>query len=308
MILCLGTTPTVQRTMVFDRLSIDAVNRAVEVHETASGKSINVARVLRALGRQALATGFLGGQRGRFIRSALGQIDIAHDFIEVDPPTRLCVTAVDRFGATATELVEESAAVAPEAYDRLLQVVDANLWRSQALVLSGSLPPQAPPDFYARCVSLAAGKTPVVVDGRGQALRLAIAQRPAVVKPNRAELAATVGRKLESDDALRAAMTELVSLGAKWVVVTLGASGALATDGQNWWHVDAPQVKVVNTIGSGDAFAAGLAAGLADDQPLEQACALGAACAGANAMSLIAGQVSADDVHRLRPLIGLRKA
>src|SRR5687767_2814604 len=108
MILCVGTTPVMQRTIVFPRLQIDAVNRAVEVHETASGKSINVARVAHTLGEEVLATGFLGGDSGKFIRADLSSARIAHDFVEVTPKTRMCVTVMDESSGHATELVEEA--------------------------------------------------------------------------------------------------------------------------------------------------------------------------------------------------------
>ena len=64
MILCIGTTPAAQRVMVFRRLALDAVNRAVMTWDGAAGKSVNVAKVLQALGEQPVATGFLGGARG----------------------------------------------------------------------------------------------------------------------------------------------------------------------------------------------------------------------------------------------------
>ena len=63
MILCLGTTPAVQRVMVFRSLAIDAVNRAVTTLDGIAGKSINVAKVLRVLGERPMATGFLNGSR-----------------------------------------------------------------------------------------------------------------------------------------------------------------------------------------------------------------------------------------------------
>ena len=101
MILCVGTTPVMQRTMTFARLQIDAVNRAADVRESASGKSINVARVAHTLGAEVVATGFLGGPRGAFIRSDLDSAGIAHDFVSVRPNTRMCVTMIDHGGATA---------------------------------------------------------------------------------------------------------------------------------------------------------------------------------------------------------------
>ena len=73
MILCLGTTPAVQRVMVFRKIALDAVNRAAATAEGPAGKSINVARVLKQLGERPFAIGFLGGERGKFITAALDQ-------------------------------------------------------------------------------------------------------------------------------------------------------------------------------------------------------------------------------------------
>src|ERR1700733_9421480 len=116
MILFLGTTLALQRTMRFDRVVPDAVNRARQTHQYASGKSINAARVARTLGQGALALGFLGGPSGQFIRGDLDAAGIAHDFVEVPWPTRTCVTVIDAAAGTATELIEESPAVGGQYY------------------------------------------------------------------------------------------------------------------------------------------------------------------------------------------------
>src|ERR1041385_8632127 len=106
MILCVGTTPVKQRTMVFAHVQIDAVNRATQVIETASGKSINVARVLTTLEEEGLATGFWGGESGKLIRAQLTASGIGHEFVEVEPATRMCITILDGVTQQATELVE----------------------------------------------------------------------------------------------------------------------------------------------------------------------------------------------------------
>src|SRR4051794_29638251 len=118
MIVFLSTTPALQRTMVFPRLQVDAVNRATEVVDYASGKNINAARVARALGEDVVATGVLGGETGRRIAANLDAAGIARDFVDVSPPTRMCVTAVDRSAGTATELIEEAAEIAADDGDR----------------------------------------------------------------------------------------------------------------------------------------------------------------------------------------------
>src|SRR4051812_33973313 len=136
MIICLGTTPTVQRTMTFEHLTLDGVNRATHVHQYASGKSVNAARVLHTLGDDVLATGFLGGDSGKFFRDDLDRSGIKHDFVSVDPSTRLCITVVDQSTATATELIEEAAAVTGVDVAKLLQKLMKLSADAEVLVLS----------------------------------------------------------------------------------------------------------------------------------------------------------------------------
>jgi 1-phosphofructokinase family hexose kinase len=300
MILCLGTTPTVQRTMTFDCVTPDAVNRAAEVLETASGKSINVARTLHTLGQEVLAIGFLGGDTGRLVRQDLDTTGIPHDFIEVTPKTRTCTTVIDRSAGTVTELVEETRPVEASAYEGLLRTLDLNVRRAGGLVLSGSLPPAAPSDFYARCAHLArAAKLPVILDTRGEPLRKALAEHPTVVKPNRLELAETTPYPIDSDEALRRAILDLLRTGPQWAIITDGSRPALACDGQHFWRITPPRIKPVNPIGSGDAFAAGLAIALTESHSLPEACRLAAACGAANALNSPPGHGKRYDVGRL---------
>jgi tagatose 6-phosphate kinase len=304
MILCLGTTPALQRTMTFQRLKVDDVNRATGVRQTASGKSPNVARVLHTLQRPVLATGLLGGETGRLIRADLDAIGLRHDFVEVRPPTRMCITLLDRQASTATELIEESTRVDPDDYGALLARLESLLAEAAVLVLSGSLPPRAPGDFYQACTRCAARRgVKVILDAAGEPLVRALSARPFLVKPNRRELAASFNRAVETDAALHEAMRQVVAAGAQWVVVTMGAGGARVSDGRNFWRVRVPSIQVVNAIGSGDAFAAGLAAAIHDGQALPEACRLAAACASANALTDTAGFVQPADVADLQPQI-----
>ncbi|MCY2953719.1 MAG: 1-phosphofructokinase family hexose kinase [Planctomycetota bacterium] len=304
LILCVGTTPALQRAMIFDGLAINGVNRAAEVIEAAAGKSVNVAKVLAALGQRVLATGFVGGQRGSILREFLDQGGIAHDFISVAAPTRLCVTLIDRASHTHTELVEESQAVAAADYSALLDKLRSLIPRCGMLVCSGTLPPNAPRDFYARCIGIAsAGNVRTILDAVGLPLLEALSAGPTVIKPNRAELGRTLSLGTESDDDLLAAMRRATELGAQSIVVTLGSEGAIAFDGTDFYRIRIPRLDVINTIGSGDAFAAGLASALVQDQPLVEAARVGAACGCANALTYLAGQVHVEDVAGLLPRV-----
>jgi tagatose 6-phosphate kinase len=292
MILCLGTTPAAQRVMIFRRLTLDAVNRAVTTLDGAAGKSVNVAKVLRALGEQPVATGFLGGDRGEFLRELLLARGIELDFVTVQARTRQCVTVIDEGGGTVTELVEESRAVEPEAYPRLLAILERRIPGSRAVVLSGTLTPGGPVDLYQRCVRWAnAAGALTVVDAQGPPLFEALAAGPGLVKPNRAELAATVGRALPDEPAVRTAARELQERGTQRVVVTAGAGPTLAFDGPACWRIRSPRLEALNPIGSGDAFTAGLVARLVRGDELGEACRWGTAAGAANALTALAGEV-----------------
>jgi tagatose 6-phosphate kinase len=300
MILCLGPTPAAQRVMVFRRLTLDAVNRATRTLDGAAGKSVNVAKVLQALGENPLATGFLGGDRGEFIRAVLRERGIQQDFVPVPERTRQCVTVIDEAGGTVTELVEESRPVAPEAYAQLAARLAHHLPRGRAVVLSGTLTPGGPVDFYRRCVEQArAAGVWSVVDAQGPPLLETLAARPGLVKPNRTELAATTGRTLTDDASVLAAMRELHARGAEQVVVTAGAAPALAFDGRTAWRIRPPAVRPLNPIGSGDAFTAALVARLVRGDDLGEACRWGAAAGAANALTLMTGEVDRAQVEAL---------
>jgi tagatose 6-phosphate kinase len=300
MILCLGTTPAIQRSMSFAQLAIDNVNRTGDVQQYASGKSINVARVLRTLGYSPLTIGFAGGDSGRFLVEDLKRTLIRCDFVDVKPATRMCITLVDRSVNTATELIEEAGPVEPSAYPLLLAKFRQHLPAAGGVVLSGSLPPGAPLDFYADCVAAAnaMGKS-VLLDATGEPLRRALAQRPTIVKPNRGELAQTMKLPVDSDAELKSAIRQLIATGPKWAVITGGSKETVASDGSRFWKISTPSVEVVSPIGSGDSFAAGLAAAVSTGQEVPLACRLAAACGSANAMTSLAGHLNKADVDAL---------
>ena len=292
MIVCLGTTPVLQRSMVFERLRVDEVNRAASVHDYASGKSINVARVLRARGEEVFATGFAGGDRCAPLLRDVEAAGIRNYFVTVDAPTRQCVTVIDRAAGTATELVEESRPVAEGDWARLDEILAALLEDAEGLVLSGSLPPGAPQDYYLRCLRrMDPRRTRAVVDARGEPLRHALRHGGFVAKLNREELGATVGQALETDEAVRRAIGAVTPAGGA-AVVTLGRDGAIAAAGGEAWRVRVPPVQARSAVGSGDAFSAGLILGLVRGQTLPDACAFGAACGAANAMTDLAGHLN----------------
>ena len=303
MILCLGTTPVYQRSMTFDRLTIDRVNRAKEVSDYASGKSVNAARVIHTLAGEVLATGFIGGARGDALLDDLTNVKIPHDFVKVQPETRQCFTLIDRESEQATEIVEESAAVGESAWQRLTDLLAKRLPEAQVWVFSGTLAPDASKDFYARWLPLAAKQNAqAIVDVVGEPLRLAMQHPNAILKMNREELGLTIGKDLSRNDALVAAIREHTPANGA-LVVTMGAEGAMVSQAGHFWRGRSPTIRAVSAVGSGDAFAGGLALSLDRGEAMPDALRHAIACGSANAMTSKAGHLNPSDVHALRQRI-----
>jgi 1-phosphofructokinase family hexose kinase len=256
--LCIGLTPAVQRTLWVEALHPGEVRRARRARVTAAGKGVNVAIVLARLGAPARLVAFRGGAGGAQLAELLADLPITADWIETPAPTRTCVTVIEASGRT-TELVEEAALPPPESWAALARAVDRGLAGGAALAVSGALMPGADPGLYAGWIARAAERgCATLIDSQGEPLRRALSARPRLVKCNAGELAATLGRVLEGEADLVAAMQALRAEGAGGVVVTRGPEPALYAGAEGVWRCAVPAVQAVNPIGAGDAVSGGI--------------------------------------------------
>ena len=154
--------------MFFRQLRLDSVNRAHRTMEGAAGKSINVAKVLKALGEAPLATGFLGGVRGKEVQQVLKSKGIVADFVSVAAPTRECITIINESNRTITELVQESGAVQATDYESLKNVIARHLPQCRALVMSGTL---VDPDGSLQTLEISKQDPPNTLSAQARGLR-----------------------------------------------------------------------------------------------------------------------------------------
>jgi 1-phosphofructokinase family hexose kinase len=226
----------------------------------------------------------------------------------VGAPTRQCITVIDESAGTHTELVEESRPVTPADFGKFMAIVRRRIAGCRAAVMSGTIASGCPATLYRDCVRLAENAGALsVVDALGTALTEALTAKPGLVKPNRSELAATIGRELKSGAAVMRAMRELCERGAQRVIVTVGREPALAFDGKIFRRIVPPRIHAVNPIGSGDAFTAGAVLRLLRGDDLGEACRWGAAAAAANALTPMPGELNRKDVTRLAKEVRVRR-
>jgi 1-phosphofructokinase len=237
------------------------------------GKGINVARAARRLGCPVIATGFVAGARGRSILQALADDGVLTDFVELPGETRVNLKVVDPISRTETEINEPGVAVDTAALEAVTSRVDALARRCPVVVFSGSLPPGAPPDTYARLIAVARRHgARTILDAAGEALARGIAAGPDLVKPNRAEAEELLEERLESDEDLVRAARAMLVRGPHAVAISLGAAGALLmTPNDGVWRARAPASRAASTVGAGDTMVAGFACAFLNAYPWREA-------------------------------------
>lgn len=242
---------------------VGEVQRVARVRAGAGGKGLNVARGARLCGQAVIATGFVAGFAGQFITGQVEEQGIREEFLRVPGESRTCINIIDAAGRS-TEFLEPGVTVDETHLSGLLARFRGLLGEVDVVTLSGSAPSGCPDDVYVPFVEAArlAGR-PVILDTSGALLRAGLAASPTVVKPNRDELAALTGSDLRDLGDVIAAARSLCARGPEWVVVSLGADGALAVDARQAVQVLAPRVTAVNPVGCGDVLVSGLATGLA---------------------------------------------
>lgn len=311
---CLTVTcnTAVDTTYVLDRLTAGEINRVARVLPAPGGKGNNVARVLRVLGHDVIATGFAGGHTGAYIIESLSALGIEPSFLPLAGDSRVCLTVVEEATGRITEIREPGATVTPEDGRHLIERIVALAATVDIVSVSGSLPPGLAPEFYADLIAAvrATGRF-VAFDSSGAALRAGLRGRPDLIKPNAAELAELLDVADVADLTLTVAQrgTERLDLADEAaVLLSLGAEGATLITKTDIISAVPPAVAVANTVGSGDALLAGYldgrSRGASHAGALAQAVAIGTAATLQEAV----GVVAYDDIRRIRPEIRVSSA
>ena len=301
MILTVTLNAAVDRTLVVPSLSLGHRHRAPESVTLAGGKGINVARGLRTLGVPVLATGFAGGRNGDAIRDGLSEAAIPFDLVEIEGHSRTSTAIIDPMAGTQTEINEYGPEVSPAEVREFSRRLEHLMEYATAVVFAGSLPPNLDEGFFVGLIQRSRERgLYTVVDSTPSILRAVLRANPSLVSPNQHETESVVGFDfIEEGDFLRG-LSRLVELGASGACITSPSGHSYLTTEDGIVSARAPKVEARSTIGSGDAYLAGLLAGLLHRSlaPAD-AVRLAAGCAGANAETLGAGLFEARRAEEL---------
>ena len=302
---------SLDRTIRVERAALGWVHRSIEADVRGGGKGANVARALQCTGREALVVGFSAGRTGQAVLGLLEGEGIATVATEAEGETRSCLTVLSKTPPTVFN--ETGPHIDANAWDRFERTVIHELDGTGVFAFSGSLPPGAPATSAAGLIERArAAGCITICDTSGSHLEAALSVEPDIVKPNLSEALALLGHEGEEsidvpEDALERASEAAVELrarGPKTVIVTAGSAGvAYATEGETR-AVKSPKVEVVNPVGAGDCFVAGLIVELASGAPMPEAVLTGVAMGAAGCETFPAGLVDPGRVMELRSQLG----
>ncbi len=269
MILTITLNPSVDIAYQLDTFHLDTVNRVENVQKTAGGKGLNVTRVLKQIGEDVVATGFIGGEIGSYVKKQLTRNDIKNSFVEIGNETRNCIAVLH--DGKQTEILEQGPTIQEHEALNFIEHLEIILNNVDVVVISGSLPKGLANNYYVKIIELCKKcGVAVVLDCSGKALKnvLESQQKPTVIKPNTEELSQLIGKEVTDDiQELKSVLSGQLFQGIDWIVVSLGAKGAFAKHKDKFYRVKIPKIKVVNPVGSGDSTVAGIAAGLVHALP-----------------------------------------
>ena len=280
MITCVSLNPSIDRTLAVPRLVPGGLNRVTSQTDVAAGKGVNVALAAAALGEEARCIGFMYHEGARLFEQRLAGAGVAWDFVTCEGAVRVNVKVLDRERGEITELNASGASVSEQQLEAMAALSLRHAKNSDFMILSGSLPPGCPADFYRTLAADAqAAGCRVILDADGERLRLGLEAKPFLIKPNRSELELLTGRRLDTVDALLDAALGCVRAGVGVAAVSMGGEGALITDGEMALRTPGLRVEIRSTVAAGDSMIAGLAAGFRRGYSLEDAFRLGVAAA-----------------------------
>ncbi len=284
MIYTLTLNPAVDRELTVLAVEFDSVLRATKSQVDFGGKGFNVSRLLKGMGVDSVAVGFLAGKAGEILQEGLQALGIGVEFVWVPGETRTNISIVTESGGHYIKVNEKGPLVDAAKQQELLERVDSLAQPGDWWVLAGSLPPGVANDFYARILHvLNQHQSMTILDTSNESLRLGCAENPYLVKPNVEEANALTGLPMDTPAEIALAAAEIRKMGAQNVIISMGKAGALLQTAAGTWLTHSPKIEEKNPIGAGDSMVGGLVSALAQRIALKEALGWGVASGAATA-------------------------
>ena len=286
MIYTVTFNPSLDYIVSVPNFELGKTNRTVYEQMLAGGKGINVTTVLRNLGIDSTALGFVAGFTGDELIRRMNEMGLKNDFIRIGNGfSRINLKLKDVDG---TEINGMGPVIDHAGQDALMAK------------LAGSIPESMPGTIYSNILEALQGRgIRFVVDATKDLLLNVLQYHPFLIKPNHHEIGEIFGVKLETRESVVPYAKKLQEMGATNVLVSMSGMGAVLLDENGDVHaLPAPKGQLVNAVGAGDSMVAGFLTGWEEEHNYEHAFRMGVATGSASAFSdLLATRAEVMDVY-----------
>jgi len=298
MIYTVTFNPSLDYIVSVDDFQLGLTNRTSSERILPGGKGINVSTILKNLGIDNTALGFVAGFTGTEIVRLVEQMGVRSDFIRIqDGLSRINLKLKSIDG---TEINGQGPKISEAAVTQLMGKLDV-LAKGDLLVLAGSIPSSMPDDIYKKILKQLDGRNVMVaVDATKDLLVNVLSYHPFLVKPNNHELGEIFGVRLSTRESVVPYAKRLQEMGAVNVLVSMAEEGAvLAADDGCIYDAPAPKGTLINGVGAGDSMVAGFLAGWLERRNYRHAFYKGLSAGSASAFSeLLATKEEIDTIYR----------
>ncbi len=282
MIYTLTLNPAIDYYMSMENFQLGSLNSLEEGYTLPGGKGINVSKVLKNFSVESKALGFVGGFTGDYIKKHLNEYEIESDFIELQENTRINIKLKTK--DSETEIAGKSPTISKENIEELLKKFE-EIKKDDVVILSGSVPNSISKSIYADIIKLLPKDCKVILDTRGLPFVEGLKEGVFLTKPNNHELEEFFNRKLNNIEEIIQAGKDLQALGSKNVLISLGKDGSILITEKEVYIGNAPQGKLISSVGAGDSMVAGVVYGIAKGMTLEDSYKYGIASGSSTAFS-----------------------
>ena len=297
MIYTVTFNPSLDYIVSVPNFELGKTNRTVYEQMLAGGKGIDVTTVLRNLGVDSTALGFVAGFTGDELIRRMDEMGLKNDFIRIGNGfSRINLKLKDVDG---TEINGMGPVIDQAGQDALMDKLNT-LKEGDTLVLAGSIPESMPGTIYSNILEALQGRgIRFVVDATKDLLVNVLKYHPFLIKPNHHEIGEIFGVKLETRESVVPYAKKLQEMGATNVLVSMSGMGAVLLDENGGVHaLPAPSGRLVNAVGAGDSMVAGFLTGWEEKGDYEHAFRMGIAAGSASAFSdLLATREEVMDVY-----------
>ena len=269
MILTICPNPSIDCTIELDSLNVGQLNRIDSKVETYSGKALNVAVGVSRLGQKATATGFMFDAHAKMFEQSLEQNGVNHKFVYNNGFARVNYKIIDN-RSMLTEINDRGETVSRAKQLELIELVKTLSQNCKIAVMSGSLPKGVDSEFYNEVLSVIPSHVKKIVDTEEDNMNCALKQEIFMVKPNLRELEGFTRQIVHTKQDMVKAARKYIDRGVKLVLISLGADGAILTDGQNHYYCKSANVAVNSTVGAGDCMVSAACVELNKGSSLEE--------------------------------------